>query len=72
MKRTKTKYLKNFFFEKNLLKNISKLIFFTNSITKKFHKNCSKKLKKKILAIFISIFKKLKKNRTKKIWLNVG
>ena len=41
-------------------------------MTKKFHKNLSKKLKKKILEIFILIFKKQKKNRTKKSRLNVG
>ena len=55
--------------EKNSFrKNISKLIFFTNSILRKnFTKIFLKNWKKKILEIFISIFKKLrKKNRSKK------
>ena len=63
---------KNFFrkrfTEKNSFrKNISKLIFFKNSILqKKFTKIFLKNWKKKILEIFISIFKKLRQKMVQK------
>ena len=56
------------FTEKNFFrKNISKLIFFTNSILQKSFTNIFlKNWRKKILEMFISIFKKLRKKIVKK------
>ena len=57
-------YWKTFFSKKHIEVNF----FYKQYITKKFHKNFSKELKKKkILEIFISIFKKQKKIVEKKV-----
>ena len=56
------KLLKKFFSKKHFEVNF----FYKKYITKQFHKNFSKKLKKKILDILILIFKKLRKTIVQK------
>ena len=63
---------KNFFSKKftetnSLRTNFEANFFYKQYITKKFHKNFSKKLKKqKNSGIFISMFKKLRKKKSVK------
>ena len=66
-------FRKKIYWKNSFRKNISKLIFFTNSILEKNFTKIFLKNSKQILEIFILIFKKLrKKNRTKKSRLSVG
>ena len=64
---TKNLFRKKFTEKNSFRKNISKLIFFTNSILQKnFTKIFLTNKKNKILEIFISIFKKLRKKHSVK------